>query len=401
MIRTAADINPATGPHPTVKDQTIPRVLALFALICAVLIAVAVFAVRNINRAEATSDWVNGTHAVINELTGLAATLQAGEGTLRLFAQSGDPHDQAECRQTYARMADHLEVLKALTRAEPARHDRVLQIETGANARADFARNLMKVRNEGRPEAVFALLAADTGSAALSVIQHDINKLRTETMELLAERDHAAYLQAQATRWTVWAGVGLNFVLLAGAAWVIFRDLRIRREAAAALQQANAQLESRVAERTADLTRANEQLSVENLERQWANLALEHQLHYDNLIINSITDLVLVVTKAGNISRLNSAVSLFTGWDAADLVNRPLHGFIQITTAPGHSPVADPISRAMQDGRDLREQPATVRDRQGGQRPVHLTVYPLRDGNKVVGGILTIRTNPADQSFPA
>ncbi len=383
------------------KDQTIPRVLALFALICAVLIAVAALAVRNINRAEVTSDWVNGTHAVINELTGLAATLQAGEGNLRLYAQSGDPHDQAACRQTYARMTDHLEVVKALTRAEPARHERVLQIETGANARANFARELMKVRSEGRAETVFSLLAADTGSAALDAILHDINKLKAETMELLAARDHTAYRQAQTTRWTVWTGVGLNFILLAGATWIIFRDIRIRREAAAALQQANAQLELRVAERTADLTKVNESLSVENLERQWANLALEHQLHYDNLIINSITDLVLVVTKAGNISRLNSAVSLFTGWDATDLVNRPLQDFIQIRTAPGSALVADPIGRAMQDGRDLREQPATVRDRQGGSHPVQLTVYPLRDGNKVVGGILTMRTIPGGPTLPA
>jgi PAS domain S-box-containing protein len=384
-----------------VKDQTIPRVLALFALICAVLIAVAALAVRNINRAEVTSDWVNGTHAVINELTGLAATLQAGEGSLRLYAQSGDPHDQAECRQTYGRMTDHLEVVKALTRTEATRHARVLQIETGANARVDFAREVMKLRSEGRTGDLSTRLAADTGSAALSGLLKDIGKLKAETMELLAERDHAAYRQAQTTRWTVWTGVGLNFILLAGAAWVIFRDIRIRREAAATLQQANALLETLVAERTAELSKANDRLSVENLERQWANLALEHQLHYDNLIINSITDLVLVVTKAGNISRLNSAVSLITGWDAADLVNRPLHDFIKISAAPGHLPVADPIDRAMQDGRDLREQPATVRDRQGGNRPVQLTVYPLRDGNKVVGGILTMRTIPGDQPISA
>ncbi len=383
------------------KDQTIPRVLALFALICAVLIAVAALAVRNINRAEVTSDWVNGTHAVINELTGLAATLQAGEGSLRLYAQSGDPHDQAECRQTYGRMTDHLEVVKALTRTEATRHARVLQIETGANARVDFAREVMKLRSEGRTGDLSTRLAADTGSAALSGLLKDIGKLKAETMELLAERDHAAYRQAQTTRWTVWTGVGLNFILLAGAAWVIFRDIRIRREAAATLQQANALLETLVAERTAELSKANDRLSVENLERQWANLALEHQLHYDNLIINSITDLVLVVTKAGNISRLNSAVSLITGWDAADLVNRPLHDFIKISAAPGHLPVADPIDRAMQDGRDLREQPATVRDRQGGNRPVQLTVYPLRDGNKVVGGILTMRTIPGDQPISA
>ena len=69
-------------------------------------------------------------------------------------------------------------------------------------------------------------------------------------------------------------------------------------------------------DRTAELASTNATLSTENLERQWANQALEHQLRYNHLIVDSINDLVFVLTKALNISRVNS------GRDAAFRLQR-------------------------------------------------------------------------------
>jgi hypothetical protein len=98
------------------KDPTIKRVLALFALVTVVLVAVAVHAVRQLNRTVTASDWVNRTHALINELEGIAAATQSAEGSLRVYALTRDPRDLAAGRRSQVRLADHLDVAGALAR---------------------------------------------------------------------------------------------------------------------------------------------------------------------------------------------------------------------------------------------------------------------------------------------
>lgn len=378
------------------KDKVIHRLLFFFLGIPMVLLAVAFQAVRNINRSVATSDWVNHTHSVILEAEALRTALYVSDAMMRTYAQSGDARDLAACREALANALDHLDIDKALTRHEPAQHDQIIQIESLVSPRVEFAQALLKARQTGDTEKVHTLLNGDAGSTASHDIQRGIDTLKDEELTLLTERDTASYLQAQTTRWTVWTGVVLDGLLLGGVAWLIRDDLSARRRVAAALQEANDQLETRVRERTAELVAANAQLSSENLERQWANQALEHQLRYNHLIVDSITDLVLVLTKALNISRVNPAVIHLTGLDPAALINQPLTRILRLVTAPDETggPMRDPLAQALRDGRDLRGQAGVVEDKRGRQIPVHVSMFPLRDRDKIVGGVVTLQVVP-------
>ena len=378
-----------------VNDKTIRRVLACFLLISVVLLVVAIEAVRNINRSVASSDWVNHTHAVILEAEGLLSAVHAGDGAMRTFLLTGDARDQAACREAFGKVTEHLEVAKALTRSEPAQNQQLLQLEALAGKREDFVREILTVRQLGNQEAVRKLLAADGSGEAIRDLQRKVEKLKSDEMVLLAERDTAAYAQAQTTRWTVWVGVVLDVLLLGGAAWLIRDDIAARRQVAAALAAANEQLEAKVGERTTELAAANAQLLLENLERQWTNQSLEHQLRYNQHIINSISDLVFVLTKATNISRVNPAVVHLTGLEAADLINQPLSRFVHLGSRDSQlsAPMMDPIVLALKEGRDLRDQPAILEDRRGRQTPVRFTLFPLRDRDKVVGAVVTLQVN--------
>ena len=378
------------------QDRTIRRVVVFFFVIAAVLVGVAVQAVRNIGQSIASGDWVNHTHSVILETEAVRSALLVGEGALHTYVLTGDARDLGACREALSNVSENLDIAKALTRYEPAQNGQMIQIESLANQRADFFQGVMAARQAGNMETVRAMLSSDAGGTAIRDIQRKIDNLKNDELALLTERDTASYLHAQTTRWTVWTGVVLDGLLLAGAVWLIRDDLAARRRANAALQQANDQLEAKVRARTGELGSANARLSTENLERQWANQALEHQLRYNHLIVDSINDLVLVLTKARNISRVNPAVVRLTGREPAELVNQPLSLIVRLAAARqgAEAPLRDPIAQALSDGRDLRDQAAVVEDKRGRQTPVRFSLFPLRDQDKVVGGVVTLQITP-------
>jgi PAS domain S-box-containing protein len=367
-----------------VTDRFLRRVLAFFLVISVILTAVAVIAVRNIGRTMATSDWVNHTHAAILEAQSLHSSLHGGDAALRTYLLTGEPRDQAAAREAFAEMLEHLEVLRALLKDDAAARPEIAEIARLTTARSDFASTLMQRR--GTPgETPATLVAADIGAATTAEISRRLERIKSQQMGLLAERDTASYLQAQTTRWTVWAGVFLDVLLLAGVAWVIRDDLDARRRVVTTLETANRDLDAKVRERTAELVAANDQLTIENLERRWANQALEHQHRYDELIINSVNNLVLVLTKVLNISRLNPAVLEQTGFTASELINKPFAALVELTDDAR----AGRIAHALKTGHELRTT-GRLQRKSSGTVPVKVAVYPLRDGDKVVGGVVTL-----------
>jgi CHASE3 domain sensor protein len=359
-----------------------------------VLAAVGAAAVLAISRSIASADWVNHTHAVILEVHEIATAIQTGDGAAVTYVQTQNSASRAASRAALADLAEHLAVAKALTRYEPSQHQQILALEALTLARADLDREII---DRDDAAATRALLGPDGGTGTMAEIRRIAFKLNEEEATLLDTRDRAAFRQAATIRWTVWAGVIVDIFLLAGCAWVIADGIRARRVAALALVEANAQLEAKVAERTVDLAAANRKLSTDILERDWANQALEHQVRYNQVIINGVADLTFVLTRAMNISRINPAVIRLTGRDTIELMNQPLASVVRLTEPAGSQGPAlvEPMRRALTDGYDLRDQPAEVEDKLGRKIPVILSLFPLRDQDKVIGGVAILHILPS------
>ncbi len=376
------------------SDPIIRRIVALFATVSAILVVVAVVALRNISRATASNDWVNQTHAAILELGTLRGSFQASDAALRTLLLTGSEQDEAACREASAALLENLEVLRALLRSDRASAPALERLDPLAEDRAKLTRAALAARRAAQPDRIRSLVLADTAAGSTAEVRRVVEKLKTEQMALLAARDGEAYLQAETTRWTVGTGVALNFLLLGLAGWLVRDDVQTRRRAAEVLREANELLETRVRERTTELAKANEVLRAENLERAWGSQALEHQLRYNELIVNSISDLVFVLTKAQNISRLNPAVTHVTGFETKELVNRPLRSLVRLGGAVRPAGF-DPLAQALREGREYREADAYVQDRSGRETPVSFMLFPLRDRDRVVGGVVILRTRDA------
>ncbi len=375
------------------KDHTLRRIYGLFLVIFAILAVVAAYALRSLNRSVASADWVNHAHAVIYEAEGVLGSLQAAEGALRTYLLTGDTRDRTASGAAYRLVDEHLETLKALTREENVAGDHVQRIDDLVRARAAFAGRVETARSASQTASVQALLGEDAGSTAVGDLRREIDRLVDLQAGLLNERDHQAYVQAAITRWVVGTGVAINLILFGVVAWIIRDDLEARRKLAAALQVSNELLEQKVRERTAELGAANIQLVAENRERRWANQALEHQLRYNQLIVDSVHDLVFVLTRALKITRVNPATLRVSGHEPAALLGRPLATVVRWNdgTSPDAAIALDPVALSLRDGRELHGHPALLVNQDGREIPVRLSCIPLRDCDKVVGGVITLQ----------
>ncbi|KXU36740.1 hypothetical protein AXK12_03020 [Cephaloticoccus capnophilus] len=381
------------------KDATLKRLAYVFLFISAVLIAIALLAVRNIRLTAEASDWVNHTHSLIDRIDNTRSGLLRSEACLRAYAATGESGDLLTLNRALGAMRSELELalLMADEHSEPELHARLQEIDSLSESHTEVARKIVTARQAKTLPTLRHELDSFARSDTLGQIEQGLAYVKSELLTRLTERDTQLYLQVQSTRWSIWSGVVLDLLLLGAAGWLIRDDLANRRRAATALEEANAQLEVKVQERTAELQAANQQLSLDNLERQWANQALEHQLHYNHRIVECISDLVIVLTKAGHITRVNTAVLRFSGWDAAELVKEPFDKLVRLTgtgetpSAPSPDALNKRIADAMKDGRDLVDQAGLALGSEGREAHARVSLYPLRDQNKIIGGILTLR----------
>ena len=130
-------------------------------------------------------------------------------------------------------------------------------------------------------------------------------------------------------------------------------------------------------------------LRAQHLERRWADQSIRHQLRYNQLIIDSIDELVFVLTKALNISRINPAVTRTTGYGLPELLKVRLGKIVRLDGAGADD--LGQLAAAMKAGSGLEELPAILLDRHGAELPARLTMAPMLDSNRVVGAVVTLR----------
>jgi PAS domain S-box-containing protein len=163
----------------------------------------------------------------------------------------------------------------------------------------------------------------------------------------------------------------------------ILRDLTEHRRHEEDLRQARDELEARVAERTAQLARANEELHAEVARRQEAQAALEHLSRQTRLILQAAGEGIVGLDRAGNVTFANPAAAHMGGYADGELVGKPFRGTLH---PPDPSAPAEAPESAVH-----RAEGALFRRKDGYWFPVQYIRTPLREGGAVVGAVITFQ----------
>ncbi len=158
---------------------------------------------------------------------------------------------------------------------------------------------------------------------------------------------------------------------VAGLAWA--RTLRFRLQ--------THDLETKVEERTTELTAINRRLEQEAQDRQKAEQALRQEKTYLDLLIESAPEAIVIVDRKHRISRINSEFTELFGWQDEEVLGQDLDDLL----APeALKPEAHEYTRQLDQGRRLYFESRRLRK---NGRPVDVTGIgaPIKVGLEVLG----------------
>jgi PAS domain S-box-containing protein len=163
---------------------------------------------------------------------------------------------------------------------------------------------------------------------------------------------------------------------MARAVEQFLEDRRRRRQVEHALKELNAELEMRVAARTAELSTALADRTAEIIERQHAEEAARASEHFLDSIIENIPDVIFVKDAATlNFVRFNRAGEQLLGYRREDLIGKSVHDLFPAAEAEFFDRKDRDVLAARQRV-DIPEEPVMTRD---GPRLVHTIKIPIVD----------------------
>ncbi len=174
----------------------------------------------------------------------------------------------------------------------------------------------------------------------------------------------------------------------------IIHDITAYKQAESALQQMQEELELRVEERTATLTRINTVLQTEIAERQRIEAALERLQHHHELILQAVGEGILGLDVAGNITFVNPATLRMVGYTADELLGQSPQMLLSGTSFLGVTATTPDNSAAFASSQsDSGQQSASevFWRKDGSTFPVEYTSAPMLNHGECEGTVILFR----------
>lgn len=256
--KVAADM--ANRRESQVLLTTQQKMAAAFGIAAGISILIGVVSYWSVSRLRQDAAQVIHAEEVLDSLQTVLSTVTDAQTASRGYTITGSetflpPYEEA-VRVVDAQLAE----LRALT-VDNTLQQRLQALTALVDQRMRVSAEVIAARREGGFEAARQLIASGRGEQVHYAIRGMVKEMAEAERALLAERRAAANRSSNIAMAIIGAGSALTLGVVLLAQALVRRDFAGARRVQAALLEANTNLEQRIAERTAELHRANERLT--------------------------------------------------------------------------------------------------------------------------------------------
>ena len=225
-----------------------------------VLVAISVASIIYVGRAREANAMVVRSVEVEKQISAVLLDVRHAESAARGYLLSTYERFLNQHELAATNLQDNLAKLRELSADNPVQLHNAEELSTAVRDHLAYLSKLIDfAKSNNQAEGIALLRAPESGQTILRI--SDIsNMMRREEDRLFAARTIAADRLQEITSLVTIAGSGLVVALAAFSIFMLRRSAQARDEAEAQLRDNNLNLEETVAERTADLREANEEI---------------------------------------------------------------------------------------------------------------------------------------------
>lgn len=272
----------------TFKNKLIAGLAAALAL----LLFVAVASYASLLRYAADLKWVTHTHQVLEKLGELKANVIDAETGERGYILTRDPAYLEPYTQALAQAQQNISAIRQLTMDNLNQQLALDRLEPLVSTRLAYLKANIQFRDEQTIGSTPQIISESPGRLLMKQIRVGIAGMKDEEDRLLVKRTGEMEATSHATKTLIVSGEALGLLLLLAAGHVIRQEMNRRQRAEEEVRTLNADLERRIADRTAELAERAKDLERSNLELQQFAYVASHDLQEPLRTISSFTQLL-------------------------------------------------------------------------------------------------------------
>ena len=348
-------------PNNSVFRFTLGRWLAPVALGAALLVLLgsALTTYRNVKRFANMADWVSHSREVLATTEGVLAELSKAESAGRGFLLSGKAIYRSDFDAAVSEALKRQAALHNLTLHNPSQKRRVAELDELIAPKLDLMKKFVSYRESPEPDSAEEARMLENGVQQMSVIRGLVNEIQREEDDLLIKRRTELRRRNSRTELTLLASTLVASGLVLGTYFLLRRHWRLQQTSAT---------------QTVMHRREKNELA-----------------RYNQRLLESTGEGIYGIDTKGLCTLMNRAGAIILGGRPDEFLGKDMHQLIHHTTTKGDAFPVDncPIYKASQTGDGCRVDDELFRRLDGESVPVEYSSFPIKDGERVEGAVIT------------